>query len=341
MPDKNDVIKEGKEQLILPEAVDAESDSAVQKEFRQLCRLGDLDKLNHLLRSHPEVRVDGVCPSEGGTALHEAVTKNAQFTGIVAKLLDFGAQLQVTDSLGNSPLHNAVLYHPSTQDTVDLLLARGADTAAKNLANQTPVTLADDRDLKEVLKKLKRVGKRPSATYSPDLRRKVITPVKNHFKVIFNNKSEPASPGLLKKRFDIEGCPQGGRKRRSEDEEEEGGGGRRIKSRRIRWCQEENSGVELNMNNSAKFTKEGGDGDCGAGSIQSNKSNDLVGEDALKVESASNILEAVTENTKINNTDVISCTDTPNAFKVDETSTEEKSNNAAEKEVRLETFVPV
>ena len=37
-----------------------------------------------------------------------------------------------------------------------MLLLRGADTGAKNYEDQTPVTMADDKDLKEVLKELKK-----------------------------------------------------------------------------------------------------------------------------------------------------------------------------------------
>ena len=47
-------------------------------------------------------------------------------------LLDAGADLEITDALGNTPLHNAVLYYPSTYLTVDLLLSRGADVTVKN-----------------------------------------------------------------------------------------------------------------------------------------------------------------------------------------------------------------
>ena len=52
--------------------------------------------------------------------LNEAVTKTAQFTDIVRMLLDAGAGLGGADSLGNTPLHNAVLYHPSTQQVADI-----------------------------------------------------------------------------------------------------------------------------------------------------------------------------------------------------------------------------
>ena len=117
----------------------------------------------------------------GNTVLNEAVTKTAQFADIVEVLLQFGAGLEVADSLGNTPLHNAVLYYPSTQQTVDMLLEKGADASAKNHEGSTPALLADDKDLKLVLKELRKaVGRKKSSVEgamkyiaSPQLRSKV------------------------------------------------------------------------------------------------------------------------------------------------------------------------
>ena len=47
------------------------------------------------------------------------------------RAVEAGAGLSVCDMLGNSPLHNAVLYFPSTQKSVDMLLKNGADVAIK------------------------------------------------------------------------------------------------------------------------------------------------------------------------------------------------------------------
>ena len=85
------------------------------------------------------------------------MTKAAQFGDIVGVLLQAGAGLEVTDSLGNTPLHNAVLYYPSTQQTVDLLLEKGADVRAINYEGSYPDNVADDKYLL-VLRQLKKIA---------------------------------------------------------------------------------------------------------------------------------------------------------------------------------------
>ena len=89
----------------------------------------------------------------------EAATKTAQFTDIVALLLEAGADTETTDHMGNTPLHNTVLYFPSTMRTLDLLLAKGADVSVKNNEGSMPFHLSDDKDLKFVLKELKKSQK--------------------------------------------------------------------------------------------------------------------------------------------------------------------------------------
>ena len=51
---------------------------------------------------------------------------------IVDILLESGAGLGVVESMANTPLHSDVLYYPSTMQTVDLLLEKGADVTALN-----------------------------------------------------------------------------------------------------------------------------------------------------------------------------------------------------------------
>ena len=57
----------------------------------------------------------------------DAVIKTAQFTNIVSLLLVARVDMEITDSLGNMPLHNAVLFYLLTHLTFDLLLSHGAD----------------------------------------------------------------------------------------------------------------------------------------------------------------------------------------------------------------------
>ena len=123
--------------------------------------------------------------SAGSTLLTEAATKTAQFTDIVALLLEAGANTDTRDNMGNTPLHNTVLYYPSTMRNLDLLLARGANVSVKNNEGSLPFHLSDDKDIKFVLKELKKSQKTAAAkgdgekskvkSYSerPDLRKLV------------------------------------------------------------------------------------------------------------------------------------------------------------------------
>ena len=54
-----------------------------------------------------------------------------------------------------------------------MLLLRGADTGAKNYEDQTPVTMADDKDLKEVLKELKKGVKKKVKPFHINLEEEV------------------------------------------------------------------------------------------------------------------------------------------------------------------------
>ena len=111
-------------QVVYPEL------SPVQKELKKVCRLGDTNLLKSFLSDHPNIELD-IKDVDGATLLTEAATKTAQFSDIVEVLLQAGASVSVCDSLGNSPLHNAVLYYPSTQRSVDILLQSGASVTIK------------------------------------------------------------------------------------------------------------------------------------------------------------------------------------------------------------------
>merc|ERR1719318_1493985 len=153
-------------------------------------------------------------PEAGTTVLNEAATKTAQFAEIVEILLEAGAGLWVVDSLGNTPLHNAVLYYPSTMQTVDLLLEKGADATAINWDGATPVNMADDKDLKIVLKQLTKAAekkfkagkKAPGYSGSPHMRkmvfdRKMVEEVERRRIIVkYNSPVEVKSPGLLSRK---------------------------------------------------------------------------------------------------------------------------------------------
>jgi len=225
------------------EFTDDEADDMMQVELRQICRLGDKAMLKTFLVNNPEIDLDMMDPEAGTTVLNEAATKTAQFAEIVEILLEAGAGLGVVDSLGNTPLHNAVLYYPSTMQTVDLLLEKGADVTAINWDGATPANMADDKDLKIVLKQLTKAAekkfkagkKAPGYSGSPHMRkmvfdRKMVEEVERRRIIVkYNSPVVVKSPGLLK------------RKRVGDDLDESFGGSRK----RIRFCEQDSTGADV------------------------------------------------------------------------------------------------
>ena len=171
-----------------------------------------------------------------------------------------------------------------------MLLLRGADTGAKNYEEQTPVAMADDKDLKEVLKELKKGVKKkvkgPSApeksrevAYSPDLRKKVtnsggLDRLRPELLVVrFNDRPLPASPGLLKRRRATEDTEEEGessrpRKRRRTDGGEDEKSFQRRK--RIKWVEKDSTGASIDP----QFSDEEGEASEAANSVERGDSVD-------------------------------------------------------------------
>jgi len=203
--------------------------SPVQKELKKVCRLGDKALLKSFLSDHPNIELD-VKDVDGGTLLTEAATKTAQFSDIVEVLVEAGAGLSVCDSLGNTPLHNAVLYFPSTQKSVDLLLNSGANVTIKNNEGVLAEGLAEDKDLKYVLKELRKAAGRKKSTSlsvshylnSPELRKKVFDKAlmeetfNRRITIKYNDPIMNRSPGLLKRKRDSDNLndSHGGREKK-------------------------------------------------------------------------------------------------------------------------------
>jgi len=212
----------------------------LQLELRQLCRSGNKSMLKTFLANNPDIDLDVKDPEAGTTALNEVATKSAQFAEIVELLIEAGAGIEVTDGLGNTPLHNAVIYYPSTQETVDLLLEKGANVSAMNYDGSTPLLMADDKDLKTVLRQLKKAAEKKNPVNvgtgyigSPDLRRMVfdkkLTEERNNSSIIvrYNSPVTVKSPGLLK------------RKRENDDMDERSG------RKRIRFSEQDSTGADI------------------------------------------------------------------------------------------------
>ena len=80
------------------------------------------------------------------TALHMAARRGN--TGIIAALLDGGADIEARDSVGETPLRRAV--NCNKVKAAELLLARGADRRSKGSRGLTPVLAARSGEMKAV-----------------------------------------------------------------------------------------------------------------------------------------------------------------------------------------------
>jgi len=214
--------------------------SPLQLQLRSLCRAGDKCEVENFLKNNPEIDLDAKDPEAYTTVLNEVSTKNAQFSDIVELLLQAGAKHDVTDSLGNTPLHNSILYYPSTYQTVHLLLNNGADVSVLNYEGATPLSLAEDKDLKTVLKELKKTGKKNDKTASPvtyNRSPKLMSLIlKNEFPktevvpvTVHENTVQSKTPGLLK------------RKREDDDEDQSF----EENKKRIRFCPQDSTGADI------------------------------------------------------------------------------------------------
>lgn len=73
---------------------------------------------------------------------------------IVQEILECGgSNIDVQDSLGNTPLHYAAMQ--ANEKMVEFLLKKGADINIKNLDNKTPFQEAEDRSFYSIVKVLK------------------------------------------------------------------------------------------------------------------------------------------------------------------------------------------
>jgi hypothetical protein len=129
--------------------------------------------------------------------------------------------------------------------TVDLLLEKGADVTAINWEGATPANMADDKDLKTVLKQLTKaaekkseaVKKAPGYSGSPHMwkmvfDRKMVEEVGMRSIIVkYNSPVVVKSPGLLK------------RKRVGDDLNESFGGSRK----RIRLCEQDSTGADIEL----------------------------------------------------------------------------------------------
>ena len=129
------------------------------------CKDGDI----HGVKWHLEQGADINAPYKNTTLLHEAVSYDHK--EIVELLIDKGAELNIKDDDGVTPLHEAVVSI-GQKDIIELLITNGADINAKTKRGSTPLdwaqeaneddSLEDKADFRELAYKLRKHGGKTS-----------------------------------------------------------------------------------------------------------------------------------------------------------------------------------
>src|SRR5688572_250452 len=135
---------------VLPGAVAPAAQSSNARLERAVERIerNDADGLRQLLKEDPSLvrRTEaGVLPHWRWTLLHFSTARTTSLE-IVAALIDAGAEINVRDNEGNTPLHFALkrigrekLSAQAYEGIIRLLLDRKADIHIANLCGQTPL----------------------------------------------------------------------------------------------------------------------------------------------------------------------------------------------------------
>lgn len=97
-----------------------------------------------LLQEISDGNINAKEPDSGMSALHYcAQNYNIEFAKI---LLENGAETDITDAYGNTPLFKAVYFSEGRTEMINLLIESGADVNHKNTSDISPKQLAFNID---------------------------------------------------------------------------------------------------------------------------------------------------------------------------------------------------
>lgn len=120
------------------------------EKLRALCKKGEVQELEDFLARKEDTNVDiDYVSSDGWTCLHEIITHGCQFTAVARVLLQHEAKVNTTDFNRDTPLHASLLYH-NTENT-KLLLEHGANLDLANSMGRKPIHNANDAESLELL----------------------------------------------------------------------------------------------------------------------------------------------------------------------------------------------
>lgn len=166
------------------------------------CKLGDPDLVESLLKSGGN---DVNLLIDGWSCLHEASMHRCQFCKITELLLEHGANVNIQDNLGNTPLHMAIIYH--CKENAKLLYEYKADIHLKNKNGSSSVEVAKSLQDNEILQILKQ-----NVIVEKKRKPKKETPKENStLNLLDIYKHHVPSPPILKKRkyeFDEDDVPK-------------------------------------------------------------------------------------------------------------------------------------
>ncbi len=109
----------------------------ISQELLDACVRGD----DRSVRKFLELGADpNSIDNEGRAPLHYAI--QGRSVDVVSELLNAGAQIDVADANGNTPLSDAVFYAEGKKETIVYLLERGADPDRENNYGVSPRALS-------------------------------------------------------------------------------------------------------------------------------------------------------------------------------------------------------
>ncbi len=117
--------------------------------FIQACLNNKMEYIK-LLLSHPALKVDEIDPSTGHSALHLAFDRGLDSMEIVELLLKNGANINLRNRDGETPLTIAVTKN--SMELVKFLLENDADINLRNRDGETPLTIAAAKNFMEIVK---------------------------------------------------------------------------------------------------------------------------------------------------------------------------------------------
>jgi ankyrin repeat protein len=127
--------------------------SPLAQKLYEAAKGGHRATLKSVLDVHPELININTAENQA-TPLHVAAVSGRAW--ITKELIRRGADINATNTFGNTPVHNAI--NSGNADTMSELLKAGADLSIRNYEGQTPLQYAVARNRKELAELLRQAG---------------------------------------------------------------------------------------------------------------------------------------------------------------------------------------